>query len=359
MIYRDNYDYLRKRSIYFKGGSSDSVDEVYNAGMLQLSEHQQEMADELFAFYKNGTGGSWEETQVETKAASTGTNQVWQDGSGRDGMGRQVTETYDIPAEYETQRTWVPDGTTNGYMDMEQAQIDANMELVPGETALSKAQIDANMELIPIETAAQESVLGLQMEQNTSAMELLPGQTALTQQQINAESGLVKSRSDTESAQLNTARIQANADRKVIGYDREARQAAFTYDKEKSMADLSLLPQQTALSAQTMADTSSMINERAPVRQAFYQEAQNGVNAEDRANRAAADAAHAFVNSNSTSRRDSARMGINPNSGRFTAMQTSNDMNRAKAIGGARTTARIDAENENFGRLQTAMNYGG
>ena len=266
MIYRDNHDYFSKKLIYFKGGGSDSVDEVYNAGMLELSQHQQGMADELFSVYQHGTGGSWEETQVETSPASTGYNRVWSGSSGKDGTGSYNNVAYGIPAQYETQRTWVSDGSTFGQQDVEQAQVDANMELIPGQTALSG-------------------------EQTASARELLPGQTALAK----------------------------------LG----------------------------------MSDQTAMINERAPVRQAFYKEAQNGVNAEDRANKAAADAAHSFVNSNSVARRDSARMGVNPNSGRFKAMQNSNNIDRAKAIGGARTGARTQAENDNFGRLQTAMNYGG
>ncbi len=316
MIYRDNYDYFSKKLVCFKGGGSDSVDEVYNAGMLDLSEHQQGMADEMFAFYKGGKGGAWEETQVETKAASTGFNKVWSGGGGRDGVGHYNNVAYDIPAEYETQRTWVPDGTTSGYMDMEQAQIDANMEL------------------IPLETEGKKSDLELSQAITDSSLSLLPGQTDLSA-------------------------AQTASDRRLVSHEEYNAISNFGLNNAQNQAARKLLPGQTALAGKLIADQSTAIDERAPVRQAFYEEAANGVNAEERADRAAADAAHAFVNSNSISRRDSARMGVNPNSGRFKAMQTSNSMDRAKAIGGARTQARTQANNDNFDRLNTAMSYGG
>jgi len=289
MIYRDDYDYLAKESIYFKSGSSsETYDAVYNAGMLDLSEHQQEMADELFEVYKNGTGGHYEDQQVEVTPASTGTREVASGGGGgRDGYenGTGTTaETYTIPAVYETQSVWVSDGSTAGYMDLEQAQVDSNMELIAGETALSGAQTEAEASL-------------------------LPAQTALSGAQTSAE--------------------------------------------------LSLLPGQTALTAKEIADQSALIDQVAPVRQAFYQQATEGIDAEESANRAAADAAQAFMSASSTTSRDAARMGVDPNSGRFTAMQTGNEMEMAKAIGSARTTARTQAEEESFGMLETAMSYGG
>ncbi|RLE77118.1 MAG: hypothetical protein DRJ44_02765 [Thermoprotei archaeon] len=163
---------------------------------------------------------------------------------------------------------------------------------------MEKEQIAANREMIPYET-------GLQKEKIQAERELLPGQTAFTGEQIAA--------------------------------GRE------------------LLPGQTALAKLQMQDSTAAINERAPVRTAFYNEALNGIDVESRANRAAADAAHSFADSNNIMRRNSARMGVSPDSGRFTAMQNENSLDRAKMISGAKTQARTLAELENFNRLQGAM----
>ena len=163
---------------------------------------------------------------------------------------------------------------------------------------MEKEQIAANREMIPYET-------GLQKEKIQAERELLPGQTAFTGEQIAA--------------------------------GRE------------------LLPGQTALAKLQTQDSTAAINERAPVRTAFYNEALNGIDVESRANRAGADAAHSFASSNNIMRRNSARMGVSPDSGRFTAMQNENSLDRAKMVSGAKTQARTLAELENFNRLQGAM----
>ena len=170
------------------------------------------------------------------------------------------------------------------YKPMEQAQIAANKELIPGETALSKAQTG-------------------------SALELLPGQTE--------------------------------------------------FAKAQTSSALSLLPGQTKLMGAQTNDALTAIGERAPIRTEFYKEALDGVNVEDRANKAAADATQAFMNSTDITKRNSARMGINPNSGRFASMMNTDALNRTKAVAGAKTQARTQAEQENFARLNTAMGYGG
>lgn len=224
MIFQNNTDYFAKRRVYFKGdsGGGDSYDAAYNARMATIAEAQQGMAEEYFDF--------------------------WQ----------------------------------TDYRPMEQAQIDANMRLIPSETELNIARNEAESSLIP-------STTELGIAQNESALSLLPGQTELTQAQIT--------------------------------------------------------------------DTLTGLKEKAPVRTAFFNEALNGVNVDERVSNAGADAAHAFKNSNEVMRRDAARMGINPNSGRFTSMLNSNSLNRAKTIASARDTARTNAEDEKYQRLTTAMGY--
>jgi hypothetical protein len=165
---------------------------------------------------------------------------------------------------------------------------------------MEQEKIAANRELIPSETALTKANIEAQQE-------LLPGQTALT--------------------------------------------------KAENEAALSLLPSQTDFAKVSLADETTAIKEKAPVRNAFYKASLEGVDVEGRANKAAADVAQSFAGSNAAMARNTARMGVNPNSVRFAAMGTSKAMDRAKAIGGAKTKARTGAEQENYARLTNAMGY--
>lgn len=218
---------FRKGPVFFKSGggsSGDTYDAAYNARMASIAEQQQSMANQYFKF--------WE----------------------------------------------------SDYQPMEQAQIQANMEMIPGETALNKAQNEANLSLIPGQTQ-------LAMGQTDSALSLLPMQTDFTKAQIQ--------------------------------------------------------------------DATTAMGERAPVRNAFYQQAAEGVDVNSMADRAAADAVQSFSNSNAAIGRNMARMGVNPTSGRFAAMTNQNAIDQAKTVAGARTQARTQGEDINFKRLNTAMGYGG
>ena len=87
----------------------------------------------------------------------------------------------------------------------------------------------------------------------------------------------------------------------------------------------------------------------------FFKEAEEGVNVEGRVGQATSDVAGAFANQTGQDRRAAARMGINPNSGRFGGASRRNAIDRSKAIATARTTARDAAEAENWQRLGTGM----
>jgi hypothetical protein len=186
----------------------------------------------------------------------------------------------------------------DSYRPMEQEQIAANRGLIPYETALQTEQIESARELLPYETSARTQALGVQNAQGAATLELLP-------------------------------------------HEVEARQKALGEQNYR------------------MADSITNMQERAPVRSEFYRQANEGVDAESWANRAAADAAQAFMGSQGAMNRNAARMGVNPASGRFAGMQTSLAMDQAKAIGGAKTVARERADQESFNRLNTAMGYGG
>jgi hypothetical protein len=232
------------RRVNFKGGGSsgDNYDAAYNARMATIAEAQQRMAEEYFQF--------------------------WQ----------------------------------TDYKPMEQAQIAANLQLIPHETALQKQKLQAEKGLIP-------------------------KQTALQKQKLQAEKGLIPKQTALAGAQMDSA--------------------------------LSLLPQQTAFEQAQLADSTQAIGERAPVRAEFYQQATDGVDIDGMVNRASADAMHSFANSQQMLNRNMARMGVNPNSGRFAALSNQNSLNQAKTVAGAKTQARVQGEEQNFNRLTTAMGYGG
>jgi len=64
-----------------------------------------------------------------------------------------------------------------GYMDMQEAEIKANMELIPNQTGFQQEQLASARELLPGQTA-------LTSEQINAERELLPGQTALIKEQV-------------------------------------------------------------------------------------------------------------------------------------------------------------------------------
>ncbi len=231
MIYQDNRDYFKKRLVYFKGsdGGGDSFDAAYNNRMATIAESQQGMAEDYYNFWKES------------------------------------------------------------YKPMEEAQINANMDMIPGETDLAIAKNDSALSLLPGQTELAAAT-------NESNLALLPGQT--------------------EAAQKTLALTGAQAD-----------------------------------------DAQVALKEKAPVRNAFFKESLDGLDVEGEANKAGADAAHSFANSEAVMGRGAARMGVNPNSGKFASMTNTNAINRAKTISGARTTARSGAEKENYGRLTNAMGY--
>ena len=50
-------------------------------------------------------------------------------------------------------------------------------------------------------------------------------------------------------------------------------------------------------------------------------------------------------------------MGVNPNSGRFQGVNAALDTQKAAQLAGARTQARVGAEQENYERLKNAASF--
>jgi hypothetical protein len=147
------------------GGGGDSVDREYNARMATIAEKQQAMAEEYFQYWKSGPG-HWE-TQTVGGSGDTATGAAGSLSSG-------IRSAFDSLAP-KTEQVWVKDPDGVSYMDMEQAQMKANMELIPKQTKYMSTFLDAETGLVP-QRAGLESAF------------------------LDAETGLVPQRASLESA---------------------------------------------------------------------------------------------------------------------------------------------------------------
>lgn len=163
------------------------------------------------------------------------------------------------------------------------------------------AQTQSNMQLLPSETALQQATLN-------SKLELLPGETALSGAQ-------------TQSA-------------------------------------LSLLPAQTELASAKLADSLSTLQQTAPIKTQVFNEAKAGVDVGQRMGMAQADVASQYANAEAESRRQQARMGVLPTSGRTAGVEAGLQASQAANVAGARTKARTDAENETWNKRVQALQLG-
>lgn len=191
------------------------------------------------------------------------------------------------------------------YKALEEAQIASNIAEIPSQSALNLENIQAARDALPGQVALGKAQNEYGIDEINAKSAVLPGQTDLTLEQIASQ--------------------------------RE------------------LLPGQTELAGEQISDTLTGLKEKAPVRSAFYKSALDGINIDERVNNAAADATQSFGTANAVNRRNTARMGINPNSGRFAEESRTSSLDMAKTVASAKTGARTLAELEQFGRLQTAM----
>jgi len=98
-----------------------------------------------------------------------------------------------------------------------------------------------------------------------------------------------------------------------------------------------------------------------PVEETMAREAMQFGSAEDIARRqgiAGAAVTQAFSNAQQQAARNASRMGINPNSGAFAALNARLTNAQALGVAGARTGAAFDTERERFARLSGVSNFG-
>lgn len=163
------------------GGGGGQVDKEYNARMAAIAEQQQAMADEYFQYWKSGPG-HWETKTIEGTGQAkpisndglfTGGNlsipglgpdsesaaaRGYQAKSGTSGSVPSGIKSAFESRLPETEQVWVKDPDGVSYMDMEQAQMKSNMELIPKQTEYQSAYLDAETGLVP-QRAGLESAL--------------------------------------------------------------------------------------------------------------------------------------------------------------------------------------------------------
>lgn len=128
------------------GGGSEP-DREYNARMASIAESQQAMAEEMYQYWKSGPG-HWENvttkptvsqgTVVGGSGLSVGKNII--------SVGKNIISKI---RDASTSRQWVEDPGGVSYQDMEQAQMKANMELIPKQTGLMSVMLDNQTKIAP------------------------------------------------------------------------------------------------------------------------------------------------------------------------------------------------------------------
>jgi hypothetical protein len=217
----------------------------------------------------------------------------------------------------------------NYYKPMEQAMIEANKSLIGDQTAAEKERIKTEMmqlqtmqDLLPEEAKLRLADMQDQMERLEQNAQLRPEETKLRLQEMA------------------TSFDQLKANQDLIPHE------------------VGLRMQQIATEQQGLGLKQQQMREVAPVMSEFYKQALSGVNVDERVSQAQAGVRHSFAQQQQIDERNLARRGVMPSSGVATQTAAGRGIEEAKAVAGAGTAAKTQAEAENFQRLSGAMGFG-
>lgn len=129
------------------------------------------------------------------------------------------------------------------------------------------------------------------------------------------------------------------------------------YEIAQTQANMELLPLETNLYKNQLTAATQLLPQQTEAAQKFLTASTQGVDVNERMALATADASSAWKDVSAQTARANARMGVNPNSGRFQGIAAALDTQKAAQLAGARTQARVGAEQENFDRLKSAANF--
>lgn len=147
-------------------------------------------------------------------------------------------------------------------------------------------------------------------------------------------------RYETDAVQMQTGLLPLEERAQRDAYGLQSQQAGLTGDYYTAMGQAGM-PQQ-------IVDTRSQ----------FLQEAREGINVGERMGMAQSDVLSGFQGALSQQRLADSRMGLRPESGAAMARSQDLAIGQAGAITGARTQARVGAEDEQYRRLQQAATTG-
>ncbi len=126
------------------------------------------------------------------------------------------------------------------------------------------------------------------------------------------------------------------------------------YEIAQAQSNMELLPYETSLYKQQLQAASQLLPQQTEAAKQFLTSALEGVDVNERMGLASADMASAWKDTQAQAARAAGRMGVNPNSGRFQGINAALDTQKAAQMAGARTQARVGAEQENFERKKAA-----
>lgn len=204
-------------------------------------------------------------------------------------------------------------------------QVKANRNNLPLENGLYTEQLQAARNLLPYEQ-------DLYRKQLAQSSELLPYQTSTAKQFLQTSGNALNLYNQQLDASQKLLPQQLASTQKLLG----ASDNGVDLYNQQIAASKELLPQQVEAAKQ------------------FFQASTKGVDINERMGLATADAAAAWKNMNEANLRENARLGVNPNSGRFQGTQAALGTQQAAQMAQAKTSARVGAEQENYDRLMKA-----
>jgi hypothetical protein len=343
------------------GGTVTTGDPAYNRRMASISEEELEMARAYFDYYQYGQG-EYHTTHTEPSSiilhngkkwvqhgsdpqyydATTGdpsgvfldqSNNCFLDASGNTiatytgniyaagesgtpmDSGAEITTTdgksFGRVTAYAggTTQEYVPEEGTVSFQDWETAQLQANMELLPGQTALSSEITAAARELLPAETSAALADLALQQGKAEAGLEALPWQKQLMI--LEAQYG------------IDATQLKKDA-----------------------------LPWQKQLMMDEMYAKHSLLEGQAELIPEYYKQIAEGVNVEDEMAMSKSQVRQEAAGAEGQMRREMGRMGVDPTSGRYSSLRGAQLRETAAQVAGAGNKARRYAEDKQFERIK-------
>jgi hypothetical protein len=309
------------------GNDTDTVDEVYNAGLLELAKESQGWAGESWNMFKYGV--TYDPTEVVTGHY---------DESGNFIEGEAVRENPDYggpDAGYwhynNGVREWV---STSGeqYIGDPQNTVSQTRGDIMGYNA---DDVTSEMEYLQNVVGANQDILGLQTD--VSRAEL----------QSSLNTNPYREAADISGLSLTTAQNESALN--LVGETEEAARSGLNLTTQQNLSAGRILPynEKAAISGLKLTDTSNKY------KTGFLGDLKSGVYDVDpnkAQNEAQAGVQQGFNLARKSSAIDTASYGLDPSSGRYASTNRDLALSEASGIAGARSSAKSKAEDTNYSR---------